>query len=64
MQIFVPRKKEKEKEKEKSHRAAFLFLDSTSTMFNLQDRGSLGIRTFLHEAQSYKLYNQVHDWHH
>jgi len=46
MQIFVPRKKEKEKEKEKSHRAAFLFLDSTSTMFNLQDRGSLGIRTF------------------
>jgi len=35
MQIFVPRTKEKEKEKEKSRWAGFLFLDSTSTMFNL-----------------------------
>jgi hypothetical protein len=46
MQIFVPRKKEKDKEK--SHWAAFLFLDSISTMFNLQDRRSLGIRTFFY----------------
>jgi hypothetical protein len=36
MQIFVPRKKEKkEKDKEKTYWDAFLFLDSTSTMFNL-----------------------------